>query len=114
MVDSIPTVARGTALSVDLDRLKPRAQVRFPGLDELVTLVAVTPGPYWEFYFDGPSGQGRRVLAESELDSIQIADDLDELRFDGDPLQFRLGVEARRIDVAVSYQMAAVAVSNIQ
>ena len=101
-------------LSVDLDRLKPRTQVRFPGVDELVTLVAVTPGPYWEFYFDGPSGPGRRVLAESELDGIQIFDEPDELRFDGDPLQFRLGVEAQRIDVAFAYEMAAVAVSNIQ
>jgi superfamily II DNA or RNA helicase len=101
-------------LSVDLDRLKPRTQVRFPGLDELVTLVAVAPGAYWEFYFDGPSGPGRRVLAESELDVIQISDEPDELRFDGDPLQFRLGVEAQRIDVAFAYEMAAVAVSNIQ
>ena len=101
-------------MSVDLDRLKPRTQVRFPGLDELVTLVAVAPGAYWEFYFDGPSGPGRRVLAESELDVIQISDEPDELRFDGDPLQFRLGVEAQRIDVAFAYEMAAVAVSNIQ
>ena len=101
-------------MSVDLDRLKPRTQVRFPGIDELVTLVAVTPGPYWEFYFDGPSGPGRRVLAESELDGIQIFEEPDELRFDGDPLQFRLGVEAQRIDVAFAYEMAAVAVSNIQ
>ena len=101
-------------MSVDLDRLKPRTQVRFPGVDELVILVAVTPGPYWEFYFDGPSGPGRRVLAESELDGIQIFDEPDELRFDGDPLQFRLGVEAQRIDVAFAYEMAAVAVSNIQ
>ena len=37
-----------------------------------------------------------------------------ELRFDGDPVQFRLGVEARRIDIAFAYEMAAVAVSNIQ
>lgn len=37
-----------------------------------------------------------------------------ELRFDGDPFQFRLGVEARRIDIAFAYEMAGVAVSNIQ
>ena len=29
-------------------------------------------------------------------------------------MQFRLGVEARRIDIAFAYEMAAVAVSNIQ
>jgi superfamily II DNA or RNA helicase len=101
-------------VAVDLDRLKPRAQIRFPSTDEVVTLVAVTSGPFWEFYFDGPSGPGRRVLHEAELDGIEIFDEPDELRFDGDPLQFRLGVEAQRIQVAFSYEMAAVAVSNIQ
>ncbi len=54
------------------------------------------------------------MLAESELDGIQISDEPEELRFDDDPLQFRLGVEAQRIDVAFAYEMAAVAVSNIQ
>jgi hypothetical protein len=39
---------------------------------------------------------------------------LDPLRFDGDPVQFRLGVEARRINIAFAYEMAGVAVSNIQ
>ena len=101
-------------MSVDLDRLKPKAQVRFPGREETVTLVAVTRGPFWEFYFDGPSGQGKHVLAESELAGIEIADEVYELRFDGDPVQFRLGVEARRISIAFTYGMAALAVSNIQ
>jgi SNF2 family DNA or RNA helicase len=101
-------------LSIDLDRLKAKAQVRFPGRDELVTLVAVSRGPFWEFFFDGPSGQGKHVLAESELDGVEIADELDDLRFDGDPVQFRLGVEARRISIAFTYGMAALAVSNIQ
>jgi len=101
-------------LAVDLERLKPKAQVRFPGRDELVTLVAVSPGPFWEFFFDGPSGPGKHVLAESELPGIEVVETLGELRFDGDPVQFRLGVEARRIDIAFAYEMAAVAVSNIQ
>ena len=54
------------------------------------------------------------MLAESELAGIEIFETLGELRFDGDPVQFRLGVEARRIDIAFAYEMAAVAVSNIQ
>lgn len=101
-------------MAVDLERLRPTAQVRFPGRDEVVTLIAVSPGPFWEFFFDGPSGPGKRVLAEAELAAVEVLDTLAELRFDGDPIQFRLGVEARRIDIAFAYEMAAVAVSNIQ
>lgn len=101
-------------MSIDLDRLAPGAQVRFPGSNEVVRLVAVKSGPFWEFHFDGPSGPDRKILAESELDGIQISDEPEELRFDGDPVQFRLGVEARRIDIAFAYLMTAVAVSNIQ
>jgi hypothetical protein len=37
-----------------------------------------------------------------------------ELRFDGDSAQSRLGVGARRIDIAFTYEIAGVAVSNIQ
>jgi superfamily II DNA or RNA helicase len=101
-------------LAVDLERLKPKAQVRFPMREEVVTLVAVTPGPFWEFFFDGPSGPGKHVLAESELSGIELVEATDELRFDGDPVQFRLGMEARRIDIAFAFDMAALAVSNIQ
>jgi superfamily II DNA/RNA helicase len=101
-------------VGVDIERLKPKAQVRFPGRDDVVTLVAVTPGPFWDFFFDGPSGPGKHVMAETELDGIEIVERLEALRFDGDPVQFRLGVEARRIEVAFAYEMAAVAVSNIQ
>ena len=101
-------------MTADLERLKPSAKVRFPGRSEVVTLIAVTPGPFWEFFFDGPSGPGKQVLAESELGGIETVDVPTELRFDGDPVQFRLGVEARRIDIAFAYEMAAVAVSNIQ
>lgn len=76
--------------------------------------MAVNPGPFWEFYFDGPSGPGKHVLAESELDGIEVIETIDELVFDGDPAQFRLGIEARRIQIAFAYEMAALAVSNIQ
>jgi superfamily II DNA/RNA helicase len=101
-------------LAVDLERLKPTARVRFPMRDEVVTLVAVTPGPFWEFFFDGPSGPGKHILAESELSGIELVEATGALRFDGDPVQFRLGMEAHRIDIAFAYDMAAVAVSNIQ
>jgi superfamily II DNA or RNA helicase len=104
----------GLTVAVDVERLQPGIQVRFPGRDEAVSLVAVRPGPFWEFFFDGPSGQGKHVLAESELGGIEVIETLGELRFDGDPVQFRLGVEGRRIDIAFAYEMAAVAVSNIQ
>jgi SNF2 family DNA or RNA helicase len=101
-------------LAVDVDRLREGTQVRFPGHDDVVSLIAVRPGPFWEFFFDGPSGPGKHVLAESELTGIEVVETLGELRFDGDPVQFRLGVEAHRIDIAFAYEMAGVAVSNIQ
>jgi superfamily II DNA or RNA helicase len=100
--------------TVDLERLKPGTQVRFPGRSDVLTLVAVTPGPFWEFFFDGPSGPGKHVLAESELAGIEVIDTVARLRFDGDAIQFRLGMEAHRIDIAFAYEMAAVAVSNVQ
>ncbi len=101
-------------MAVDVERLTAGTQVRFPGRNEAVSLVAVRPGPFWEFFFDGPSGPGKHVLAESELASVEVIQTRGEIRFDGDPVQFRLGVEARRIDIAFAYEMAAVAVSNIQ
>jgi len=99
---------------VDIHRLQPNAKIRLPGHREVVALVKVTPGPFWEFFVDGPAGPSKHVLAESELDGLELIDDQGELRFDGDPLQFRLGVEAQRIDIAFAYDMAALAVSNIQ
>jgi superfamily II DNA/RNA helicase len=99
---------------VDVERLQQGAKVRFPERHEVVSLIAVRPGAFWEFYFDGPSGPGKHVLAESELAGIEVIETIGELRFDGEPAQFRLGVEARRIDIAFAYEMAGVAVSNIQ
>ncbi|MGH2702162.1 MAG: DEAD/DEAH box helicase, partial [Actinomycetota bacterium] len=101
-------------MTVDPTLLKPKAQVRFSGRSEVVTLIAVTPGPFYDFVYEGPSGLGRITLPESELDAIDLVEPITELRFDGDPNQFRLGIEARRIDTAFAYDMAAVAVSNIQ
>jgi superfamily II DNA or RNA helicase len=101
-------------VAADVERLQQGAQVRFPGRDEVVSLIAVRSGPFWEFYFDGPSGPGKHVLAEAELPGIEVIEAPRELKFDGDAVQFRLGVEARRIDIAFAYEMAGVAVSNIQ
>jgi superfamily II DNA/RNA helicase len=100
-------------VTLDLDRLRPEARVRFPGRSEVVTLVAVTPGTYWHFFYDGPSGTGKHVLAESELAAVEVFETPAELRFDGDPVLFRLGIEAHRIQVAFGHEMAALAVSNI-
>jgi hypothetical protein len=74
----------------------------------------VRPGPFYDFFFVGPDGPGRITLAEDELAGIELVETVDTLRFDGDPSRFRLGVEARRIQTAFTYDMAAVAVSNIQ
>ena len=104
----------GLTLAVDVERLQPGARVRFAGRPETVSLVAVRPGAFWEFFFDGPTGTGKYVLAEAELGGIEVIETTSELRFDGLPSQFRLGVEARRIDIAFAYEMAGVAVSNIQ
>lgn len=49
---------RGVTVPVDLERLTPGAKVRLPDATEVVTLIAVMPGVFWSFYFDGPSGTG--------------------------------------------------------
>jgi superfamily II DNA or RNA helicase len=100
-------------LPIDLEQLKPDARVRFPGHGEAVTLVAVRPGPFYDFFFVGPGGPGRLTLAEDELGGIELVETIDWLPFDGDASRFRLGIEARRIQTAFTYEMAAVAVSNI-
>ena len=101
-------------MSVDVEQLKPDARVRFPGHSEPVTLVAVKPGPFYDFFFIGPTGPDRITLAEDELGGVEIVEVVSTLPFDGDPIRFRLGIEARRIETAFTYDMAAVAVSNIQ
>lgn len=72
-------------VGVELERLKPDARVRLPGQGEVVTLIRVASGPFWEFFYDGPSGTGKCFLAEAELAGIEVVDELDELRFDGMP-----------------------------
>jgi len=51
---------------------------------------------------------GRRVAPVEKVRGGRIS------CLDGDPIRFRLGIEARRIETAFVYDMAAVAVSNIQ
>ena len=101
-------------MAVDEAALHPGACVRLPGVTHAVELVSVSPGAFWTLYFDSPQGPGKLTLAEDELDQIELVEQTEELRFDGDPRQFRLGVEARRIDIAFAWDMAGVAVSNIQ
>ncbi len=101
-------------MSIDVEQLKPDARVRFPGRSESVTLVAVRPGPFYDFFFIGPDGPGQITLAEDELSGVQLVETVDTLPFDGAPSRFRLGIEAFRIQTAFTYDMAAVAVSNIQ
>ncbi len=101
-------------MAVDVEQLKPDARVRFPGQSEPVTLIAVKPGPFYDFFFVGPAGPDRITLAEKELGGIEIVEAVSALPFDADPSRFRLGIEARRIETAFAYDMAAVAVSNIQ
>jgi hypothetical protein len=90
------------AVAVDVEQLKPDARVRFPGHSEPVTLVAVKPGPFYDFFFIGPTGPDRITLAEDELGGVEIVEVVSTLPFDGDPIRFRLGIEARRTACAAS------------
>lgn len=99
---------------MDLDRLRPKARIRLPETGEVVTLVAVTSGTFWEFFYEGPTGTGKIVLAEGELGRIELVETPDRMTFDGDPVTFRLGMESRRIEIAFAYDMAAIAVSNVR
>ncbi|MFI7430711.1 helicase-related protein [Micromonospora sp. NPDC049836] len=99
----------------DPSRLSRGAKVRLPGASETVTLKAVTPGPFWEFLYETPAGGfGQLTLPEGDVPDLQVVDEPDKSRFDGDPALFRLGVEARRIRTAFNHDYAALAVSNVQ
>ena len=107
---------RAIRVAVDIDRLKSGAHVRLPGQPGVVQLVNVTPGPFYELIFKRPDdgGLGQLVLSEDELTGVEVIEQQEELRFDGDAKIFRLGMEAHRISLAFTYEMAAVAVSNIR
>jgi superfamily II DNA or RNA helicase len=99
---------------IDVGRLKSGARIRLPGRSDVVQLIAATPGPFWDLVFDGPDGLGKVTLAESELGEVRIEEESTHVPLDADPERFRLGIEARRIQTAFTWDMAAVAVSNIQ
>ncbi len=101
-------------MTFDPARLVPGVRLLLPGGRDEVRLIAVRPGPFYDLVYDGPSGPSRVTLAEDELPGISIVETPDRLPFDADPVMLRLGIEARRIQVSFEYDMAALAVSNIQ
>ncbi|MGO9959632.1 MAG: helicase-related protein [Solirubrobacteraceae bacterium] len=103
-----------SSASLDLSRLKPGARIRLPGRSDVVQLIVATPGPFWDLVFDGPEGLGKVTLAEDELGLVRVEEESAHVPLDADPERFRLGIEARRIQTAFTWDMAAVAVSNIQ
>jgi superfamily II DNA or RNA helicase len=101
-------------VSVDIERLVAGATVRLPGRSDAVKLVAVEPGTYWTFIYEDAHGVDRLTLAEDELAEMTLLDAIGTPAFDADSEVFRLGLEARRIQIAFTYEMAAIAVSNVQ
>ncbi|MCY4088352.1 MAG: helicase-related protein [Actinomycetia bacterium] len=83
-------------------------------MDDLVEIVSVEPGEYWTFIYSDADDFGRLTLSEEELGGVVVVEQSDRPMFDGDPGRFRLGLEARRVRTAFTYEMAAVAVSNVQ
>jgi superfamily II DNA or RNA helicase len=101
-------------VGADPDDLKPDTRVRFPGDPDIVSLVQVKPGAYWDFVFRTADGGLIGVtLDESEVGDIEVVSTDSAPTFEGDPRRFRLGVEALRIENAFHHDMAALAVSNI-
>ncbi len=90
------------------------ARVRFPGSAEVVSLVTVRQGAFWDFFYVDASGAaGMITLSEVEVSEVEIVDGATTPSFDGDSRRFRLGVEALRIQNAFRHDMAALAVSAI-
>lgn len=101
-------------MGADPADLKPETRVRFPGDPDIVSLVQVKPGAYWDFVFRTAGGGLVAItLDESEVGDIEIVSTDSAPTFNGDPRRFRLGVEALRIENAFRHDMAALAVSNI-
>jgi hypothetical protein len=101
-------------MSVDVEKLVPGVTVRLPEAAEPAEIVAVTTGEYWTFFYRDAHGLGEITLSEQELGGVVLVERLEQPTFDADPHRFRLGLEARRIKTAFTYEMGAVAVSNIQ
>lgn len=101
-------------MTFDASRLTPEAAIRLPGAQGVVTLIAVRAGPFWTLTYEGAGGLGQVTLSEEELGAIEVIERSAGPAFDADPHRFRLGVEAHRIKIAFTHDMAALAVSNIQ
>ena len=101
-------------MTFDASRLTPEAAIRLPGAQEVVTLIAVRAGPFWTLTYEGAGGLGQVTLSEEELAAIEVVERSKGIAFDAEPHRFRLGVEAHRIKIAFTHDMAALAVSNIQ
>jgi superfamily II DNA or RNA helicase len=101
-------------MTFDASRLTPDAAIRLPGALDVVTLLAVKAGPFWTLTYEGPDGLGQVTLSEDELAAVELVERSPGPAFDADPHRFRLGVEAHRIKIAFTHDMAALAVSNIQ
>jgi superfamily II DNA or RNA helicase len=101
-------------VAVDVERLVPGATVVFPRSNGPAEIVSVTRGEYWTFVYRDASGLDEVTLSEEELGDLRVVEQPETFTFDGDPHRFRLGLEAQRIDAAFTYEMGAVAVSNIQ
>lgn len=101
-------------MQVDVEKLVPGAWVQLPEANGPAELVAVTRGEFWTFVYRDAQGLDQITLSEEELGSVVVVERLEQPTFDADPHRFRLGLEARRIDTAFTYEMGAVAVSNIQ
>ena len=98
----------------DPEQLVKGARVCLPGDDDVVTLVQVTQGVFWEIVYRGSDGSlGEVTLPEAEVPEIKLMSSAGPVRFRGDPRRFRLGVEALRIESMFRHDMAALAVSNI-
>jgi superfamily II DNA/RNA helicase len=99
---------------LDPTLLVPDARVRFPGEAEVVALVQVKQGPFWDFVYQTADGQFLGItLAEDEVHEIELVSGAAAPKFTGDARRFRLGVEALRIQNAFRHDMAGLAVSNI-
>lgn len=101
-------------MTFDPAEFVPGARVRLPGTGDEVTILTVVPGPFYDLVYEGAGGISRITLAEDELGSLLLVEAPDRPRFDADPARFRLGIEARRIQVSFEHDMAALAVSNIR
>jgi superfamily II DNA or RNA helicase len=89
---------------MDLGNLKPGTIVRGPMLPEPVEVLVVTPlGDVVKLTGAGQkSGQvHQRVLTKEQLQLLVSSPDTEP--FDGDPLRFKLGVEAARLGLAYEY-----------